>query len=224
MSGQSDKIKNATHSRRRASESGGNRGVSERWENLGELGHLSQMYPCTFPDPPQGTDSRSRWGLVNSMRVTASCGLSAEGVRVCVGGFVFFPLLHEALHTSAGVKVHNSLNLVHPQWPSHMGLWQHNVIKLDSPPTPTHTQTFLWNSGCDSCKIHGTSNKIWHRIEKLTWFNQKLWGSIFFQYFLENKPVGKKKISSAFFFQQNLFYFIKHCVHNSLQWIALSNW
>lgn len=60
------------------------RGVSERWESLSELGHLSQLYPCTFPDPPRGTDSGSRWGLVNSMWGTVSCVLSAKGVCVRV--------------------------------------------------------------------------------------------------------------------------------------------
>lgn len=103
VSVQSDKIKNATHSRSRV-----NRGVKERWENLSELGHLSQMCPCTFTDPPQGTEWGSRWGLVNSMRVwTVSCGLSAEDVCLCVcarHSFVFFPLLYEELHTSVGPK------------------------------------------------------------------------------------------------------------------------
>lgn len=30
--------------------------------------------------------------------------------------FVFLPLLQEALHTSAGVKVHTSLSMMHPLW------------------------------------------------------------------------------------------------------------
>lgn len=71
---------------------GQSRGVSERWENLSELGHLSQMYPCTFTDPPRGTDSGSRWGLVNSMWGTVSYVLSAKGVcvRVSLSLFLYF--------------------------------------------------------------------------------------------------------------------------------------
>lgn len=79
------KIKNATRSWSWTDKCGVNRGVNERWENLRELGRLSQVYPCTLTHLPQGRESGSRWGLVNSIRVwTLSCGLSAEGMCVCV--------------------------------------------------------------------------------------------------------------------------------------------
>lgn len=79
------KIKNAIRSWSWTYKCGVNRGVNERWENLRELGRLSQVYPCTLTHLPQGSESGSRWGLVNSIRVwTLSCGLSAEGFCVCV--------------------------------------------------------------------------------------------------------------------------------------------
>lgn len=82
---------------------GQSRGVSERWENLSELGHLSQMYPCTFTDPPQGNDSGSRWGLVNSMWGTVGYCLSAKGVCICVSWFCLFPFISwSTSHLSGG--------------------------------------------------------------------------------------------------------------------------
>lgn len=96
-SGQSDKIKNATHSRH-TFRSRVNRSVRERWENLSEMGHLSHTYPCTFTNPPQGTDLGIQVRACQQhVCVTASCGLSGAW-------FCLISLLHEALHTSVGSK------------------------------------------------------------------------------------------------------------------------
>lgn len=53
--------------------------ASERWENLSELGHLSQMHPRTLGDSPRGTQPGSRWGSVSGVR---SCELLPVSPKV----------------------------------------------------------------------------------------------------------------------------------------------
>lgn len=104
--------------------------VSERWENLSELGRLAQMYALSLICPGEMNQDPGE-GLWTSMRVwTTSHSLSAEGVGVCVW-FCLFPLLDGALHTSVGVRVHITMNLALPLWPSHMRLEWHHPIQFD---------------------------------------------------------------------------------------------
>lgn len=114
--------------------------VSKRWENLGELGHLSQMYPRTRGDSPLGNLVWIKVRVCQQQRVELwAAARQPQGAHTFTcGTFVFVLLLQEALHTFTGVKGHTGQSqCTHCDWvilynlqqnPSYCKITKRNVL------------------------------------------------------------------------------------------------
>lgn len=127
-SAQCDKIKNATHSRRCISKSVCVEGGAEQrgeWkvrkpQRTGSpVTDVSLHFHWSPPGNWLGIQVRACQQHVRNRELWL---VSRRCVRLCVMVLSFSFTSWSTSHLSRGVKVHTSLNLVHPLWPSHVGL------------------------------------------------------------------------------------------------------